>query len=556
MKLMMNAAAMLLLTATATAAMGQTGQHARVPNVEAQFGTIERFGDAMGFFLGPAPNPSQSKHWQGIARHPNPASNVFYVTRNGNNTAGARANLAVVQMKSRDGLTGDRLRSNRLARGTETQDTAPPGNDAIVRNIEFTSHNHLGGIQISGDIMAVPLEDPNGNNPTGVIQFYDIRDPLNPVLLPTTISRPHNVGVVAFTQLPDGRYLVLATYGNNAEIQYFLSAPNDLSSLSSTPTSTVQGSTIDGWFVANFAGGVYCFQNCNFITQTDGTVYLACTLNSSPAAPVINGADLGVLFRVTVGASSVSLTRVGGRHFFCSSNSTGSNGNFNAAAGFYVSPSGELMLYSTTHDNDGPNGSTGMTEFRNNRGTRTGTAATSCDAWVRLYADPTGWESNDRGMMFDAVDRLDEDWGNFNNLDGGPIPVGFTDQASSASWLLPVGVTARLYQNDSFGGKFLDLVGTGTVQFVGDLSAVGWTSGSGNPDDQISSIQLLGGGIPGAAVRVPFSAATVTAGELLLTGGPCSRLLINSGVYPENVRFNAAGQIRAVGGPVIIGTNP
>jgi len=554
MNMMMNAAAMLLLTTTA--AMGQTGQHARVPNVQAQFGTLERFGDAMGFYIGTAPDPSQSKHWQGIARHPNPGSNVFYVSRNGENAAGRRANLAVVQMKSRDGLTGDRLRSNRLARGTETQDTAPPSNDAVVRNIEFTSHNHLGGIQISGDIMAVPLEDANGSNPTGVIQFYDIRDPLNPVLLPTTITRPHNVGVVGFTQLPDGRYLVLATYGNNAEIQYFLSAPNDLSSLSSTPTSTVQGSTIAGWFVGNNAGGVYCFQNCNFITQTDGTVFLACTLNSSPAAPVVNGLDIAVLFRVTVGASTVSLTQVSGRHFYCSSNSTGSNGNFNAAAGFYVSPSGELLLYSTTHDNDGPGDCVGMTEFRNYRGTRGGTAATACDAWVRLYADPSGWDSDDRGIMFDAVDRADEDWNNFNNLDGGPIPVGFTDQASSVSWLLPVGATARLWQNDSFGGKYRDLVGTGTVQFISDLSAVAWTSGSGDPDDQISSIQLLGSGVPGAAIRVPTSAASVTLGEALLTGGTCSRLLINAGYYPENVRFNAAGQIRPVGGSVIIGTNP
>ncbi len=555
-RLVAGAAGAVVVLSGGGAVLGQTGTHARVPNVVTQFGTLEKFGDAMGFYRGSAPDPSQSKHWQGIARHPNPASNVFYVSRNGDNTAGARTNLAIVQMKSRDGLTGDRLRSNRLARGTETQDTAPPTNDAVVSSIEYTSHNHAGGIQISGDIMAVPLEDPNGSNPTGVILFYDIREPLNPVLMPVSISRPHNTGVVAFTQLPDGRYLVMATYGNNAEIEYFISAPNDLASISSTPTSTVQGSTISGWFVGNNAGGVYCFQNCNFITQSDGQVFLACTMNSSPLAPVVNGNDIGVLFRVTAGASTVTLTRVTGRQFYCSSNSTGSNGNFNAAAGFYVSPSGELLLYSTTHDNDGPSGCTGMTEFRNYRGTRTGTAASSCDAWVRLYADSTGWESNDRGIMFDAVDRLDENWDDFNNLDGGPIPVGFTNQASSASWLLPVGVTARLYQNDTFAGKYLDLVGTGTVQFITDFSAIAWTSGSGNPGDQISSIQFMGSNVPGAAVRVPGSQLTVTLGEAQLTGGPCSRLLIGTGYYPENVRFNAAGQIRALGGPVIIGTNP
>lgn len=544
------------LIAPASSSAQQNQQPPRCASVAAQFNNLERYGEWMGFYLGSAPDPTQSYHWQGIARHPDPTSNVFYVTRSGQNQSGRRANLAVVRMDSRDGLTGARLRSNRLARSLETQDTPPPSNDRVVRNIEFTSHNHAGGIQITGNIMAVPLEDPNGSNSTGRIIFFDVSDPANPVQLGHTIDSTHNFGVVAFTQLPQGdeRYILLATYGNNETIEVFISQPNDISTLGPSPTYTLSGNDISGWQVCNNLAGIYCFQTAHFITQTDGALYLACTWNTSPAAPVFNGIDAARLFRVNLTASSFGLSLLSTRTFNCSANSTGSNGNFNAAAGFYVSPEGNLFLYSTTHDNDGPSGSTSMTEFRTFTGTFSSTPASPCDAWVRLYADPSGWVSDDRGITFDALDRFMDDYIDFSNLDGGPIPAGFTDQASSLAFCLPVGASARLFQNDTYDGNYLQLNGTGTTQFISDLSAIGWTSGSGNPNDKISSIAFYNA--PAGTLRVPADSPTVALAHALTTSGPCTVIRVNAGTYAENITLNKQVLLKSVGGNATIGTNP
>jgi hypothetical protein len=550
-------AAFALSVYTAAPALAQANnQPPRCPNVLGQFTTLETYGEWMGFYLGDAPDPTQSNHWQGIVRHPDPTTRIFYVTRNATGTASDRANLAVVRMDSADGLTGDKLRSNRLKRDTETQDTAPPSSDKIVRNIAVTSHKHLGGLQISGNLMAVPYEDPLGSNPQGQVVFFDVSTPESPVQLSHTINSTHNFGVVAFTQLPapDNRYLLLATYGDNSSIEVFVSQPNDLSTLGPNPTFTLDGGDITGWQVCNNLGGVYCFQTAHFITQTDGQIFLAGAWNTSPAAPVFNGIDAARLFRVNLTASSFSLNLLATKTFNCSANSTGSNGNFNAGTGFYVSPTGNLLLYAVTHDNDGPSGSTSMAEFRNYGGTFNQTPASPCDAWVRLYADHSGWTGNDRGITFDAVDRLAEDYDDFNDLDGGPIPAGFTDQASSLAYCLPVGTIARLYQNDSFDGNYLDLLGTGTTQYVPNLANISWTVGSGHPGDKISSIFFINA--PAAGIRVPDQALLPSFAHTLISGGPCAVIRINAASYAENPTFTKNVLIKAVGGTATIGTNP
>ncbi len=548
---------LLLAAGLAAPAIAQPdGTPPRVPNVLTQFNRLEKFGDWMGFYLGSAPDPTVSDHWQGLQRHTNPNVGVFYLTRSGNDQSDNLTNLAVVKMASRDTLTGERLRSNRLKKNAETQDTAPLSGDAIVLNIPFPTHQHAGGTQISGDILAVPLEDPVGTNPQGEIVFFDVSQPLNPVRLPFSITNTiHNFGVVGFTRLPDGRYFLLATWGDNSQLEYFLSSGTTLDSLPATPSGSISGSSISGWPISGALGIGYCYQTINFITQADGQLFLACTYNTASTAPIINGLDLGELYRVSFSGTTPSFSKLSTRHFHCSSNSSGSNGNFNAAAGYYVSPAGELLLYSTTHDNDGPSSSTGMSEFRNYYGNRNATPRTPCDAWVRLYADPTGWESDDRGFTIDAVDRALDDYQDFNLLDGGPIPVGFTDQASSVSWLLPVGVTARLWQNDSFGGSYLDLVGTGTTAFIADLGNVSWTSGSGNPNNKISSVSFLGNA-PAPTIRVPSLALNLTFANAIVLPGPCAQIVIEAGSYPENVLLNRATTIRSSGGNVIIGTNP
>jgi hypothetical protein len=48
---------------------------------------------------------------------------------------------------------------------------------------------------------------------------------------------------------------------------------------------------------------------------------------------------------------------------YCANSGEDAQCNLDAAAGAYVTPSGELHMYAAEHDNDGPEGSIKMKEF-------------------------------------------------------------------------------------------------------------------------------------------------------------------------------------------------
>ncbi|HET6564943.1 MAG TPA: hypothetical protein VFG52_05975, partial [Xanthomonadales bacterium] len=187
--------------------------------------------------------------------------------------------------------------------------------------------------------------------------------------------------------------------------------------------------------------------------------------------------------------------------------------NMAAASGTYVSPTGELILYSMPHDDeDGFDIDIArMAEFRhrdvlrpNNRllsatpdagGPYTtqegggvqlnGTVPElSPPAFIELY-DDTGWM--DRSIVVDYQDRALLELDNFNNLDG------FNDKASSIRWRLPLGVSALLREDDGYAGDNFPLLANGTLQTITNLGSVGF-------GDKTSSLQILGSPTGGDAV--------------------------------------------------------
>lgn len=50
---------------------------------------------------------------------------------------------------------------------------------------------------------------------------------------------------------------------------------------------------------------------------------------------------------------------------------------------------------------------------------------------------------------------------------------GFGDKVSSARYLIQPGYVYRLYEQDSYNGKILDLVGTGWIQEIADFNSPG-----------------------------------------------------------------------------------
>ncbi|MGD8966966.1 MAG: PKD domain-containing protein [Anaerolineae bacterium] len=143
-----------------------------LPDVEAAFDALTHHGEWLGFHNGAgspvrentcdltSPNPD---HIQSVVRSPRSGVPHFYVCAAGSyhhQTGVSDANLMVVQMGSRD-TWGERIRSNRLLRNHETSCSAPPSpDDVVVASVPFPNYRHPGGMQMVGDILAVPLEQP------------------------------------------------------------------------------------------------------------------------------------------------------------------------------------------------------------------------------------------------------------------------------------------------------------------------------------------------------------------------------------------------------------
>ncbi len=221
------------------------------------------------------------------------------------------------------------------------------------------------------------------------------------------------------------------------------------------------------------------YQNLNFVNQCDGTLFLVATHNN---LAVGLGDDFVDLFRVENGAgNAVRITKVAKKHVFCSYNGP-NHCNLDAAGGVYVDPAGQLYLYGTEHDNDGPSvdggavvpapggGSTRIAcvpgpecsvKFEEFRPIPHNTCSRIQDAWVELYDDD---DFSDRSLMIDFVDRNLEDYSNYDRTEG------FEDKTSSVRWCLPPGAFYRLYKDkEPCSGDTRDLVGTGSLESRSDF---------------------------------------------------------------------------------------
>jgi hypothetical protein len=89
------------------------------------------------------------------------------------------------------------------------------------------------------------------------------------------------------------------------------------------------------------------------------------------------------------------------------------------------------------------------------------------EAWVELYEDD---HFAGQGRMIDYRDRSLEDYSDYHQ-------VGleyFGDEASSARWCIPDGWGYRLYEDSSYGGETLLIVGVGEYRELADLDDHGF----------------------------------------------------------------------------------
>ncbi|MCI0539232.1 MAG: hypothetical protein L0Z50_28830, partial [Verrucomicrobiales bacterium] len=496
-----------------------------IPSPLGAFNTLKRNGEPLGFHLNGAPSAPGDPlrtvmHFQGIQRSLTPGPPHVFVTRSGSAAiaeANEPGNLMVVRLDSRDPY-GERLRSNRLREGIDVNSTPPPPEDRVVTNLTFR-YSHPGGIQLCGDILAVPLESALDDGlPDSRIDFFNVANPVHPVHLSSFEINGHNAGVVGLTKLPDGHFLMVVTWGDNAEVEFFRSTGTSFFDTGFTFQLHDRWSSTDPTDAGpaqNWPTGP-AHQSLSLFNGTDGQVYMIGALNTQILQPYGFGDDLLFIYRIDgwqSGASRVAMVRLAPpKHLDCSTDDRlpiaphptyRKNADFLAGTGIYISPTGELLFYATEHYSHGPASSVRLVEFHHQDMARPDSPLHSKQAiilapptipegnmalldgrrsvpqlirpWIELFKD-AGF--NGSSVVMDWPDHGRDDYDDFSTLDS------FNDAVSSFRWWGPAGWKLELFEHDHFSGGVLSRTSDGSVQELQSLS--------GHPlNDQISSVRFL-----------------------------------------------------------------
>ncbi len=563
-----------------------------VPDVPGQFSSLTERADALGFHIGSTPNPSACRHYQAITRVDGADGTPFFLmTRSGNlpdtfpapgtfcdDSPGEKenGNLIVFRMGSRD-KNGERLRSNRLQKGSHVDDTVPPAEDVattfftvVEGGVVFGDnggvtpqkvYQHPGGMQLIGNMLAIAAERPRNPlaecihrcapdpicaalcsqndflvnyqvapNPT-LIMFFDVSDPEAPVFksmfaprrpLPdgSPLEGAGFVGVTPLPQVPgepDCRYLAVTTGGSHPSFLYFYRSSFDglnSSNLTWEPLAT-----------APYPDVADAHQTMQFLREGDvnGDLYLAGIRGNANTVlhddrdkidlrrVVCTDPSTGEADPLCLPGDEISLALTFPSRLITPRPSTGGTRlvNLAAASGYYVSPSGEIIMYATEHDNDGPDETVKAGEWRHinmvrdnsptllpsvllngsfevNEGSSTDLRGRAeppiSKPWIELFSD-VDFGGPDFSTFYPVVDFEDyflDDFDDFFTLEqqiqfgpGNPPTISlFTlnDKARSWKWFAPVGCSIATI--DGAGGQIHARIlnGTGSLEEDPDLS--------------------------------------------------------------------------------------
>ncbi len=551
----------------ATSAVSQPTQaNPSVPDVVAQFDALALRPEGLAFRIGDSPDPSLCRHYQGVARSNGMGVPYLFVTRSGNPQPPTClgvfdvGNLLIVEMGSRD-TNGERLRSNRLVRDWDINDTPADPMDRTVKTIFFDGegvwpdYGHPGGVQLVGDVLVVPLEKPYGGGPENLILLVDVSDPLNPMLrnqFSLNFSPDFSAGLVGLTPVRniagEIRYLMLVTGKQNHEVRAYRSPANTADGSTDLMEPILSWEFLNSWSETEIeaclgpggdwpSGMGLAHQTLNFVREgsVDGPLYLIGGRNTTLFP---SGDDFLDLYRVNIDADGAPqdclLTHIRSTHVTSHPvMGGGDSGNFGAASGVYISPTGELIIYCTEYENDGPPDSGGQgtvrfCEYRHREMVRPGSPTyfptadaggsylvpegssvslsgsgqpATTKAWVQLFEDIDlgsslpGFLDDDDWLVIDYDDWGSDDFDDFRKLN-------YDNDPDSWRWFAPDGCTIRLNDDDFWDSNFpgedtKTLDGIGAVEEEPVLDLVRNDNGDLSMGDAITSMQFCSAPPPG-----------------------------------------------------------
>ena len=453
-----------------------------VDDVVDQFKQLAHHPDPISISIGVGQDATLCKHYQGVVRHYGlDGTPYLIVSRSGHRAACTfcgfdcsddPAEIVFARMGSRP-KHGERLRSNILHPSASFKDTPPPATDIVETSMVFdgtgnrTGWMHAGGMQLVDDVLVVPMERawPAGSD-TGSLVFIDVIDPANPRVI-NEFFFSYKVGVFAMAKDPvTATYLLAVSGGDTQTIEWYETSATDLFNpglqlilrdVWNVNDPGVSQSVQDNWEK---------WQTLNFIRQSDRRLFLATTDNTS-AFDDDDGKHLAGLFEVTSSGNQFNLIYREERKLKLDDPRTG---NAAASGGYYVSPTGQLILYTTEHENDGPSNAIRAGELRSYDVSTINGRDPSGDTWIEFYNDNEGWDSSspDKSFMLDKADFGHENWFNLDAEDG------WGDEPDSLRFRAPLGHMILLYKDQNLGGGVLPLIGNGQVQFIEKLDDYGF----------------------------------------------------------------------------------
>ena len=361
-------------------------------------------------------------------------------------------------------------------------------------------------------------------NPT-LLMFFDVSNPEAPVFRSqyapvdgsgAPLTKAGFVGVTPLPVVPGeakGRYLAVTTGGEHPDHLFFYrSSPDDLSSAALTWEPLA---------ISDYPDVADAHQTMQFLRERDidGDLYLAGARGNADTV-LHDDRDKIDLRRVvcTDPASGqadplcrpgdeIAVSAVFPSREIAPSPSTGGTRlvNLAAATGFYVSPTGDLIFYATEHDNDGPDETVKVGEWRHVNMARDdsptflpsvllnqpftvdeggsddlrGRAAPPIvQPWIELFEAPD-FGGDDFDTLYPVVDYPDyalDDFDDFFTLEAQRISINpdiffrHNDRARSWKYFAPVGCSIRVinFENGEIQARILQ--GTGHVEQDPDLS--------------------------------------------------------------------------------------
>ncbi len=536
-----------------------------VPDVELAFSQLARRPEALAFTRADSPEAGLCKHYQGMARWNGPDGTPYvFLTKSGNVPNWAcgigvdtgHGYLIVARMGSRD-THGERLRSNlwpfALTPASDLPEDVAIHAIALDGTGDLPGYRHPGGMQIVDGVLAIGAEIPVfASDPRAAILFFDVADPEQPRFikqfdlpdLDGSANAEFGADPVGVTPIraPDGsccRYLMIVVGGpENKEVRFFRSKADP-----GTQTTDLRSENLD-WEQVGY--GTYseaqletphCLgvdwptglgpqhQMLNLVRQgdLDGPLYLVGGRNETIDIPLVGnvpfGDELTDLYEVNLWDEGSWVDSVPGPCPFTHVNTreVGSRGhlfydnvaNFAAASGTYVSPSGELMVYASTHQSSG--GGVFFGEYRHFRMVRSGSptlhptaslgGSYSVDegssttltgqgehaitqAWMQAFSGGDARHAIEGSWL--PIDYRDREGDDIDELDrlGAGDSWSFAESASSWLWFAPQGCT--ISAND-YPRRSTEWPGPGTLLLHGTGEPVEATS-LGSFDDDMEGL--------------------------------------------------------------------